>query len=125
MLNMNVYGKRKELSLFRFGFDLSLGGAALNRYQTGEYRGKFTFLTLISSGTGHWPFQVFDLDFLTGVKSAFQLTVLGFTIGTKMFHNVDEDTGELLGPDRRKGYWFFSGLNHQHKLTEEIAHYAD
>ena len=120
MLNMNVYGKRPELSRFRFGFDLSFGGVALNRYQGGEIRGKLTFLTLISSGTGHFPFQVFDLDFLTGYKAAFQLTILGLTVGSKMINDIDQETGELLGPDKRRGYWYFSCINHQHQLTEEI-----
>jgi len=69
MLNMNVYGKRKELSLFRFGFDVVFGGLAINRYTGGEIRGKACFLSLLSPGTGHFPFTVFSLDFLTGEKT--------------------------------------------------------
>lgn len=121
MLNMNVYNeRRKELSLFRFGFDLNFGGFALNRYTSGEYRGKFSLLTLISSGTGHWPFQVFDFDFLTGSKFAWQLTILGLTVGSKLLNDLDPETGMLNGPDYRRHYWYFSCLNHQHKLVEEI-----
>lgn len=122
MLNMNVYKKkkRKELSLFQFGWDVLFGGCAINRYTTGQYRIKVTFLTLFSPGTGHFPFTVFSYDCLTGDLFASQLCILGLTIGSKMVHNIDEDTGTIHGPDYRKYYWYFSCLNHQYKLVEEI-----
>lgn len=116
---MNVYGKRKELSLFRFGFDVVFGGLAINRYTGGEIRGKACFLSLLSPGTGHFPFTVFSLDFLTGSMAAFQMTVLGLTYGRKLVHDTNED-GTIAGPDKRVNYWYFSCLNHQHKLVEEI-----
>lgn len=119
MLNMNVYSKRKEFYRFRFGFSLDLGGLALHRYLNGEFGGKIMFFQLGSPGTGHWPFNVFDLSFLTGSKRAWQVTVLGLTVGSKMMHDQDPDTRVIRGPDYRKRYWYFSCLNHQHKITEE------
>lgn len=119
MLNMNVYGKRRELSRFRFGFDFLFGGLAFNRYTGGEIRGRVNFLTLISPGTGHFPFTVFGLDFLTGEKHAYQIQLFGLTIGAKIMHDLAED-GTINGPDKLKHYWYFSCLNHQHKLVEEI-----
>jgi hypothetical protein len=121
MLNMNVYSPPKEQWLFKYGPHLSLGEIALNRFTGGQIKGKFIFLTLISSGTGHWPFRVFGLDFLTGAKAAWQLTVLGLTVGAHTVHDLDPKTGQLTGPDYRKRYWYFSCFNHQNKNVEEVT----
>lgn len=116
MLNMNEYSTS---DLFKYGGIVNFGMIGLNRYEGGELRGKVSFLTLESSGTGHWPFTVFDFNFLTGVQAAWQLTVFGLTVGSKKVHDLNED-GTLAGPDKRIHYFFFSGLNHQHKTSEEI-----
>jgi hypothetical protein len=118
MLNMNKYGAVRS-DLFRYGAALDLGMIGLNRYTGGEIRGKVSFLSLSSSGTGHWPFTVFDFNFLTGAQSAWQLTVLGLTVGSKMVHDLDED-GKLQGPDKKRRYFFISFFNHQHQTLEEI-----
>jgi hypothetical protein len=46
--------------------------------------------------------------------------VLGLTIGKIIVNDYDSSTGEIVGPDKAKGYWFFKGLNHQGKQLEEI-----
>ena len=117
MLNMNRY--TEGTGLFKYGMNLDLGNIALNRYQGGELRGKLSLLTLSSAGTGHWPFSILDLNFLTGIRSAWRLTVLGFTVGLHKVHNLDE-SGLIQGPDKNQIYFFFSGLNHKDKQLKEI-----
>ena len=119
MLNMNVYSTSPPGGLFSNGFHINLGEIALNRYVGGELKGSLKLFTLISSATGHLPFRLFGFDFLTGDKSAWQLTVLGLTVGSRMVHDYDSDTGQINGPDYRKGYWYFSCLKHQTQTTQE------
>ena len=73
-----------------------------------------------SSGTGHWPFILFSYQFLTGPISAWELTVLGLTVGKRKVHDVDPETGALNGPDKDQYYNFFMCLNHKHQSMEDI-----
>lgn len=116
MLNMNTY---VDTGLFKHGVSIDLGAIALHRYANGELRGKFTFVSVLSAGTGHWPFTLFDLSFLTGELSAWQLTFCGLVVGSKVMHDLDED-GFMQGPDKRKHYFFTSCFNHQSKTMEDI-----
>ena len=116
MLNMNKY---VVTNLFKFGLHFEFGSFALNRYQNGQFRGKLSFLSLTSSGTGHWPFAVFDLNFITGFQSAWQLMVCGITVGSRKVHSLNED-GSIAGPDKSKLYLFLSCLNHRNQTMEEI-----
>ena len=119
MLNMNRYMDILA-GRFRHGFHFDLGALSLNRYTNGELRGRFTLGLIESSGTGHWPFIFFSYQFLTGQMSAWELTVLGFTVGKRKVHDIDPETGGLNGPDKDQYYKFFMGLNHKHQSMEEI-----
>jgi len=116
MLNMNRY---IQTDLFKFGASIDLISGAFNRYMNGQLRGTLTIGSIVSSGTGHWPFQLFHLAFLTGAQSAWQLTVLGLTFGSRKVHNLDKD-GMIAGPDKNKMYLFFSCFNHKNLTMEEI-----
>jgi hypothetical protein len=74
---------------------------------------------IVSSGTGHWPFYLFHFVAATGHLAAWQLSVMGLTIGMTKVRNLDED-GNVAGPDKNKHYFFLSALNHKDKLLEEI-----
>jgi len=116
MLNMNQY---IQTDLFKFGASIDLISGAFNRYMNGEYRGSLTIGSVVSSGTGHWPFQLFNLSFLTGARSAWQLTVCGITVGSRKVHVLDENGG-IAGPDKNGMYLFFSCFNHKNLTMEEI-----
>jgi len=113
MLNLNRYMRLTEL--FRHGFSFELFNCAFNIYNGGQVRGLLSLGNVHSSGTGHVPFTLFDLSFITGSMWAAQLTVLGMVIGTRMKPNVkiDPDTGqaEMIGPDYRTVYVNLSMLN--------------
>ena len=104
---------------FMHGFNFELFGLAFNRYQGGEKRGRLMLGSLTSSGTGHWPFSLFELCFLTGGMKAFHITVLGCTFGYMTQHDIDAD-GMLQGPDFTKWYSLFSCINHYQQTLEEI-----
>ena len=123
MLNMNTYSTT-GLNRFKYGFNLQVLEGGLNRYDNGEIRGRLGIFTLLSAGTGHWPFHLFEFSFITGAIACFHITILGLCIGNMMVHDVDAD-GSIVGPDYRKWYSFFSCLNHQHKTLEEIVYNAN
>jgi hypothetical protein len=118
MLNMNRYvnllGER-----FRNGVFIDFGGINLNRFTNGEHRLDITGPSIISPGTGHWPFPLFRFGYVTGDLSQWQVSLLGMTVGTCYVHDLDED-GNVQGPDKKKVYRVLSCLNHQHKHLEEI-----
>jgi hypothetical protein len=118
MLNCNNY-ESVFGNLFMYGFGFSLGGVSLVKFTNGAKRIDINGPTLASPSTGHWPFSVFSFKAVTGELSAWQLTVLGLTIGRKKFPSINAD-GTVAGPDYRKTYWLFSCLNHQDKILEEI-----
>jgi hypothetical protein len=116
MLNMNRY---MDTGLFRHGFGLSLLSFALGKFNNGAYRIDFNGPTVQSPSTGHWPLRLLSFTAVTGALAGWQASVLGFTFGSQLMPNVD-DEGKLLGPDVRKSYFFFSCLNHQDQTLEEI-----
>jgi len=121
MLNMNQYVKLTDL--FKFGAHIDLISGALNRYVGGQIRGKLTIGMITSSGSGHWPFALLDINFLTGAQSAWQVTVCGITVGSRKVHDLD-DAGLIQGPDKSEVYLFISCLNHKDQTLEDII-YAD
>ncbi|MBW2638106.1 MAG: hypothetical protein JRC86_11420, partial [Deltaproteobacteria bacterium] len=73
---------------------------------------------VLSPGSLHWPWYLFELGYAWGSKPSWHVGVLGFTVGMVMEHDTNEG-GTIVGPDYRKYYWFFKGLNHQGKDLEE------
>ena len=118
MINFNKYvdilGGR-----FKHGFSYVLLSFACNRFLNGAIKVDVTFAGIVSSGTGHWPFYVFQFIGVTGERAAYQITILGVTVGSVKEANLNED-GTIAGPDKRRRYIFFSGLNHQNKTLSEI-----
>jgi hypothetical protein len=103
---------------FRFGVSLNFGDLQLVRYQQGTM---FTWHGpgAISVNTGHWPWVLFEVGGTTGAMPSWTIGILGFTFGMVMEHAIDEE-GEVAGPDFKKYYWFFKGLNHRGQPLEEI-----
>ena len=118
MINYNKYvdmlGGR-----FKHGFSSVLLSFAYNRFLNGAVKVEVTFCGITSSGTGHWPFYVFQFLGVTGTLASFQMTILGVTFGSHKVANLTE-TGKIAGPDKRRHYIFFSGLNHQNKTLLDI-----
>ena len=118
MINCNKYvdilGDR-----FKHGFSSVLLSFACNRFLNGAIKVDVTFGGIISSGTGHWPFYMFQFLGVTGELASYQMTILGVTFGSRKVANLYED-GTIAGPDKRRHYIFFSGLNHQNKTLSEI-----
>jgi len=119
MLNTNDYDMHLP-ERFVHGFNFNLFSSALNRYDNGQYRGMLSVGMLESSGTGHWPFTLFDYRFITGPLGSWQVTLFGFVIGSKKVHDIDQETGKVVGKDKKMLYSFFSCLNHKGKTLEEI-----
>lgn len=120
MLNMNQYNEPRAGSLFSYGINVEGFQVALNRYTSGDVRGKLTIGSILSAGTGHWPFTLFDVSFLTGPLGCWQFTLLGWTVGMKKVHDIDQETGQIVGKDKKMLYSFFSCFNHKGKQLEEI-----
>jgi len=78
------------------------------------------FFTVVSQHTGHWPWMIFEAGYCGGPRAAWHIGVLGFTVGKIIVNDYDDSTGEIVGPDKNKYYWFFKGLNHKGKQLEEI-----
>ena len=123
MLNCNRY-----VSLLgdRFKWGISIGLGAFNRvkFANGARRFEVYGPCVLSPATGHWPFHTFKFMTIDGDLAAWQCTILGITFGSQLLPNVNED-GTIAGPDYRKHYVFFSCLNHQDQLLEEIITNAD
>jgi hypothetical protein len=107
-------------SRFQHGVAVSLGDLSINRFHNGEYIGTIHVLSLGSTGTGHWPWYVFEFGFCTGPRGSWHIGVLGLTVGKVIVNDYDQETGEIVGPDKVKYYWFFKGINHKDKQLEEI-----
>jgi arylsulfatase A-like enzyme len=105
---------------FKNGVGLSLGDFGFTRFDNGEVLSTIHIGTLVSLASGHWPWYVFEAGYCTGARSAWHIGVLGLTVGKVVVNDYDKETGEIVGPDKSKHYWFFKGLNHQHKQLEEI-----
>jgi len=105
---------------FRWGMSGSLGSWTFNRYANGAFVVGVYGPSFISSGTGHWPWFMFEVAVAIGPAPSWHLGLLGFTGGMLMSHTVDTETNEIVGPDRARYYWFFKGHNHQQKDLEEI-----
>lgn len=121
MLNCNRYEDRGDR--FKFGAAFTFLSASLNRFANGALKVEVTGPSVLSSGTGHWPFHVFHFVAVTGDLAAWQMSVMGVTFGSQMMPNVNDD-GTIAGPDYRKHYVFFSCLNHKDQLLEEIINNA-
>lgn len=106
---------------FVYGVTFSTGGFAINRYANGAFIFSLQGPTVFSAGTGHWPWTLIEAVAMTGPKASFHVGLLGLTFGLMHTHTVDNETGEIVGPDRRKFYFFFKGINHQGKQIEEIV----
>lgn len=105
---------------FRWGFAVTSGDLAINRFANNEILLGFHGPSLISPGTGHWPWYLFELAFSTGPRGTWHVGVLGFTIGKVVVNDYDSSTGEIVGPDKSKYYSFFKGINHKGQQLEEI-----
>jgi hypothetical protein len=105
---------------FKYGVGVSLGDLTLVRFTNGEIIVSLHVGVLTSLSTGHWPWLVFECAYCTGPRSAWHIGVLGLTMGKVIVNDYDNSTGEIVGPDKSKYYWFFKGLNHQNKQLEEI-----
>jgi hypothetical protein len=105
---------------FMFGFSLSVGDVTFNRFTNGEMLFGVHLGIVMSPGTGHWPWYMFEAALSTGPRSTWHLAVLGFTIGKIIVNDYDQEAGEIVGPDKKKFYWFFKGINHKNKQLEEI-----
>ena len=103
-----------------WGVSGSFGSFTLNRYANGAKVVGLYGPSFISAGTGHWPWFLFEAAVAVGPSPSWHVGLLGLTAGMTKIHDVNPDTGELLGPDRSKYYWFFKGHNHQQKDLEEI-----
>ena len=118
MINCNNYvdilGGR-----FKHGFSSVLLSFACNRFLNGAIKVDVTVGGIVSSGTGHWPFYMFQFLGVTGKLASYQTTILGVTFGSHKVADINED-GTIAGPDKRRHYIFFSGLNHQNKTLSEI-----
>jgi len=75
--------------------------------------------TVVSVGTGHWPFHLFEFGIDLQKLFTGHVGLFGFCAGSVTVHDLNED-GSLKGKDYTKYYWFFKGLNHQGKSLGEI-----
>jgi hypothetical protein len=105
---------------FIFGAAVALGDIGLTRFSNNEFMIGGHLLTVMSTGTGHWPWYLAEFGWSSGSRGSWHLGLLGFTIGMCMVHVTDTETGEVVGPDKRKFYSFFKGINHKQKQLEEI-----
>jgi hypothetical protein len=105
---------------FAHGFTFTFGGVSGNRYNNGELALGLAGPCLLSPATGHWPWYAFEYNMLTGDHGSWNLGLLGLTIGRVMVHTIDDETQEVVGPDRPKYYFFFKGINHHQQQFEEI-----
>ena len=103
-----------------WGVSGSFGSFTLNRYANGAKVVGLYGPSFISAGTGHWPWFIFEIAKAFGPVPSWHVGLLGLTAGMIKIHDVNPDTGELLGPDRSKYYCFFKGHNHQQQDLEEI-----
>ena len=105
---------------FQWGVTGSLGTFSLNRYANGAVIIGLFGPSFISAGTGHWPWFLFEAAWAFGPVPSWHIGLLGFTVGMITVHDVDQETQEIVGPDKSQYYWFFKGHNHQQKDLEEI-----
>lgn len=103
---------------FQYGISIALGSFGFNRHKAGVVIAGHGPM-IISPGTQHWPWYLFEFGVAIGSPPSWHVGVLGLTVGMLVCHDHD-DEGVLLGPDYHKYYWFFKGLNHQQKDLEEI-----
>ena len=113
----NVLANRWQ-GRFQYGFGFSIGSIGLTRHKYGVVlMGNGPMV--LSPGTGHWPWYMFEFGVAGGAQPSWHIGVLGLTVGMQIEHCVNEE-GMVDGPDFKKYYWFFKGLNHQSKELGEI-----
>jgi len=105
---------------FQWGFGIALWDCGINRFANNELIFTMHGPCLLSPGTGHWPWLMFEIAYATGPRSSWHIGLLGFTIGKIVVNDYDQSTGEIVGPDKNKYYSFFKGINHKAKQLEEI-----
>jgi len=105
---------------FKQGVGINLADVSVTRFPNRAYLFICHVGTIMSNGTGHWPWYVFEVGHCGGPRSSWHIGVLGLTVGKIIVNDYDESTGEVVGPDKNKYYWFFKGLNHKDKQLEEI-----
>ena len=106
-------------SRFLYGFSIDGPGVACQRYTTGEKMFYVSLLNIVSAGTGHWPFKLFEVKLLLGRFFIWHVCICGLIVGQSMKHDLDAE-GNVEGPDKRYTYWAFSALNHQNKEFGEV-----
>ena len=107
-------------SRFTRGVSLAFGGMSVNKYENGEFAITLAGPNVLSTATGHWPWFTFEVSKLTGPAGSWHIGLLGFTVGMTMVHTTNTETGEIIGPDKPKYYFFFKGINHFNQQFEEI-----
>ena len=105
---------------FRFGITLDGPSCGFVTYPTGEKCFYLSLLTIGSHGTKHWPWKAFEFKIVKGKYNIGHVCILGLLVGRSIKHDVDRDTGEILGPDTGYIYWAFSCINHQLKSLSEV-----
>lgn len=103
---------------FRRGFLAELLMTSFVKFPHGV-RVRFSLGHIASAGTGHWPFNLFEVHFQTGPKGDGHVTLLGWTLGWTWVYEVHDDINQI-GVHRRKFYGMFSCINHQNQQLEEI-----
>jgi hypothetical protein len=105
---------------FMFGVGLSAGDLAFNRFTNGDLILVGHLGTVGSPSTGHWPWHLCEFGVSSGARASWHLGLLGFTVGKVVVNDYDQKSGEIVGPDKSKYYYFFKGINHRNKQLEEI-----
>ena len=106
---------------FKNGLNFGLGGGGINRYDNGAIVVTFMGPNVVSAGTGHWPWMVFEVAWANGPRPSWHVAILGFTVGKVVVNDYDQETGKIAGPDKSKHYYFFKGINHCHQSFEDIT----
>lgn len=111
----------KDLWQERFKFGLGVTGFHFQpgRYSNGELFICVNLLSINSPGTGHWPFNLFELKYKSGAASQLSVDICGFSFGYFYQHCIDEN-GVLTAPDFKRWYWLFSCINHRGQTLEEV-----
>ena len=107
MLNMNTYGPGSDI--FKWGINLNVGTFGINKYVGGQKHFFVNFININSPSTGHMPFTLFDISYITGARWALGMTLLGVYVGPRR-QNVVDDKGNPM-PDKRVLYAGLSCFN--------------
>jgi hypothetical protein len=104
---------------FKYGVNFTGVQGHYNVYENGSVTVGFTVGELTSSGTGHWPFNLFKCSVVTGVLASWQIILCGVCFGEHWVHDTGLD-GSVIGPDKVQFYCVTSAINHQHQSLGDI-----